>query len=421
MATNTELLQIARRDRSAAEILPELKNRFDAEALAKGVVVRELGDFLWAIDSPTEPSLYVDDEPTPAMTKLAGSNVWVHAARLLQGRAHAHYFRIKGEVHGPRVDTSALTPDHYPQPGVAQGQLSEHMVHRSGVYHDWPISWWVYASPGVDPAIPSPVMIWFDGEGLISRENNDRLFTVTENLVAQGKLPPMLHVLTSPGQVNPETMRVEGPNRRRRSLLYDTVNDDFNSMIFGEILPKVEPMFKVRRDAYSVGSSGQSSGAIGAFNMAWQRPDAVSRVYSKIGTYTSIQWRHGQADHNERFGFQDPTGFLDGGNIFPFMIRKWPQKNIRIFLSDGSYDLENQHGSWPLQAIQMANSFKMKEYDFRFTFGNSQHNSTEGGARNPEALAWLWRDYDPNRTEQTYEMDPDEKDKPYFRVQIMNR
>ncbi|MDA0206693.1 MAG: alpha/beta hydrolase-fold protein [Acidobacteria bacterium] len=421
MATNTELLQIARRDRAAAEILPELKSRFSAEALAQGVVLRELGDFLWAIDSASEPYLYVDDAPTPAMTKLAGSNVWIHAARLLQGRAHAHYFRVNGEVHGDRVDTAAFTEDHYPKPGVPQGQLSEHMVNRSGVYQDWPISWWVYASPGVDSAIPSPVMIWFDGEGLLSRENNDRLFTVTENLVAQGKLPPMLHVLTSPGEVNPETMRVQGPNRRRRSLLYDTVNDDFNKMIFGELLPKVEPMFKVRKDGYSVAASGQSSGAIGAFNMAWQRPEAVSRVYSKIGTYTSIQWRYGQAGHNERFGFQDPAGFMDGGNIFPFMIRKWPRKNIRVFLSDGNYDLENNHGSWPLQNLQMANSLKMAEYDFRFTFGNSQHNSTQGGAQNPEALAWLWRDYDQNRTEQTYEMDPDEKDKPYFRVQIMNR
>ena len=156
MATNTELLQIARRDRAAAEILPELKSRFNAEALAAGVVLRELGDFLWAIESTTEPYLYVDDEPTPAMTKLAGSNVWIHAARLLQGRAHAHYFRVNGEIHGNRVDTSAFTDDHYAKPGVPEGKLSDHMVHRSGVYHDWPISWWVYASPGSRPGHSLP-------------------------------------------------------------------------------------------------------------------------------------------------------------------------------------------------------------------------------------------------------------------------
>ena len=39
----------------------------------------------------------------------------------------------------------------------------------------------------------------------------------------------------------------------------------------------------------------------------------------------------------------------------------------------------------------------------------------------PEALAWLWRDYDPARTEQLYEMEAAEKAKPLFRVKIYNR
>jgi enterochelin esterase family protein len=33
----------------------------------------------------------------------------------------------------------------------------------------------------------------------------------------------------------------------------------------------------------------------------------------------------------------------------------------------------------------------------------------------------LWRDYDPNKTSQTYEMDPAERAKPLFRVSITNR
>lgn len=421
MTTDTELLQLAFQDLSASQILPELRSRFDSEALERGAVVRELGYFLWAIESATEPHLYIDDEPAPALTRLSNSNVWVHAAELLQGRSHAHYFRVNGDFHGSRVDTSALTPDHYPQDGVPVGQLSEHMVHHSPVYHGWPISWWVYASPGVDPAIPSPAMIWLDGNNFLSRDRRDRLFVVTENLVAQGKIPPMIHILTAPGELDPATMQMSREARRLRSLLYDSVNDDFNKMIFGEIMPKVQPMFKIRSDGYSIGSCGQSSGGIGAFNMAWQRPDAVSRVFSRIGTYTSIQWRWGQTDHNDRFGFEDPAGFLDGGNIFPFAIRKRPRKNIRVYLSDGSYDLENTHGSWPLQNIQMANSLKMAQYDFRFVFGNSQHNITQGAAECPEALAWIWRDYDQNRTEQVYEMDAAERDKPYFRVAIVNR
>ena len=90
-------------------------------------------------------------------------------------------------------------------------------------------------------------------------------------------------------------------------------------------------------------------------------------------------------------------------------------------MEDGSMDLENNHGSWPLQNVQLANSLKMPEYDFRFRFGNAQHSSANGDAMLPEALAWLWRDYDPAKTSQEFTMDPAEKYKPYFRIERLNR
>jgi len=39
----------------------------------------------------------------------------------------------------------------------------------------------------------------------------------------------------------------------------------------------------------------------------------------------------------------------------------------------------------------------------------------------PEEMTWLWRDYDPAKTEQTYEIEPAEKAKPLFRVKVYNR
>jgi hypothetical protein len=36
-------------------------------------------------------------------------------------------------------------------------------------------------------------------------------------------------------------------------------------------------------------------------------------------------------------------------------------------------------------------------------------------------MMWLWRDYDPSKTEQSYEMEASEKAKPPFRVSIVNR
>jgi len=39
----------------------------------------------------------------------------------------------------------------------------------------------------------------------------------------------------------------------------------------------------------------------------------------------------------------------------------------------------------------------------------------------PESLIWLWRDYDPAKTQQVYEMEESERSKPLFRVGITNR
>lgn len=420
------LIDMAKKQPAPAGLATELRNAFSAEKLGDGSAVAiDRGDFLWAIQSDSEPYLYVDDEPVKAMKKAA-DGLWYHTAKLLQGYSHAHFYRVDGKVLGDkRFDNGALHEDSYEQPGVPKGETSPMMIHESNIYPGYKISWWVYASPGVDPQKPAPVMIWHDGHRFLQRDMRDRLPVVTENLVHQKKIPPMVHILLAPtivddpvnGPYNPETPQ----QRSLRSLLYDSVNDHYNKMVFGEIYPKVETMYKLRKDGYSTGTCGQSSGGICAFNQAWFRPEQVSRVISRIGTFTSIQWRWGQDNPDKRFGYEDPAGFLDGGNVYPFLLRKRPRKNIRVWLSDGNYDLENAHGSWPLQNIQMANSLKMQEYDFHFRFGNSQHSTEHGAAELPEAMTWLWRGYDPSKTEQVYEMDPLEKEKPYFRVKIVNR
>ena len=192
-----------------------------------------------------------------------------------------------------------------------------------------------------------------------------------------------------------------------RSIEYDTVNDSYARFLRDEILAEVGQKYKLRPDGYSRAIAGNSSGGICAFNVAWQQPEQFSRVLSRIGSFTSIQWRTEEK--------------LDGGNVFPFMIRKQPKRNIRVWLQDGAEDLENEHGSWPLQNLQMANSLKMRDYDFHLSWGNGTHNGAHGNSELPEELIWLWRDYDPAKTEQAYTPDPAEKDRPYFRVKALNR
>ena len=68
-------------------------------------------------------------------------------------------------------------------------------------------------------------------------------------------------------------------------------------------------------------------------------------------------------------------------------------KPLRIFLQDGSNDLDNLHGSWPLANQEMAASLKFKKsYDYKFEFGDGGHNGKHGGAILPDALRWLWRE-----------------------------
>jgi enterochelin esterase family protein len=131
-----------------------------------------------------------------------------------------------------------------------------------------------------------------------------------------------------------------------------------------------------------------------------------SRVLSRIGSFTSIQWH---------------PGVIDGGNVYPFKIRKESKRNIRVWLQDGSNDLENEFGSWPLQNIQMANSLKRQGYDFHLSFGTGTHNGAQGNSEAPLELAWLWRDYDPAKTEQVFEMDAAEAAKGMFRVRLLDR
>lgn len=386
---------------------PELKDMLAKRSpnLAQGGVWVWGQDFLFAAQSEGAASVSIDAQPAVMLSRITGSNLSYRLVKMRTGVTHSYQFLNEGKPLGARRDVAGYNPDSYPKPGVPKGTLSEKKVITSKLYPGATADYWIYASPGVDPVKPSALMVWQDGQGMINGDlSNLRLFTVTENLVAQKLLPPMVHVMISPATVAAQNQ----PNRRSlRSIQYDTVSDLFGRYLMEEVLPEVEKVYKLRPDGYSRAISGESSGAICAFNVAWFFQDKFSRVHSTIGSYTSIQWR--------------PDDKQDGGNVYPFRIRRDPKKNIRVWMSDGVDDIENQFGSWPLQNLQFANSLKMKGYDFHYRLGDAAHNGSQAALDLPESLAWLWRDYDPGKTEQAYEQDPSEKDKPLYRIKTLNR
>lgn len=352
-------------------------------------------DFIFALKSSSAPSISVD-EGMPVKMKKAG-DLWLHRTTLKTGTIHRFSYLIDGKPFGGKNDVPAYTPDHYEQAGVPHGKLSGKAVHRSRIYDGMLSDYWTYAPAQYDAARPAAVMIWQDGAAYTAREGASRLQIVIDNLTHQKKIPVAIHVFIQPGMLG---------EKRMRSIEYDTVSDTYGRFLLSEILPEVAKNYNLRTDPYSRAIAGNSSGGICAFTAAWFMPNEFGRVLSRIGSFTSIQWKPGE---------------LDGGNVFPFKIRKEPKRNLRVWLQDGSEDLENTHGSWPYQNLQMANSLKMREYDFKLSFGIGTHNAGHGNAEAPAALTWLWRDYDPAQTEQTYTMDPAEKAKPFYRVKTLNR
>lgn len=375
---------------------PELRGLLTEEKLKKGTAwFAQGGDFLFAVESAATPWLVIDEGAQTGMKKAGG--LWYATAKLATGRTHNFQYMVAGKPFGGATDMPAFGPDSYEKPGVPKGKLEGKLVHESKIYPGMKSDYWVYVPAQYDANRPAAVMVWQDGEVLAPREMPSRAQIVFDNLTHEKKIPVIVQVFVSPGMTG---------QQRMRSIEYDTMDDRYPVFLRDEILAEVARKYNLRTDGYSRAIAGDSSGGICAFNAAYTHPELFTRVLSRIGSFTSIQWK---------------PGVLDGGNVYPFKIRKEPKKNIRVWLQDGAGDLENQFGSWPAQNVAMANSLKMMGYDFHFVWGNGTHSRNGGHAELPEEMVWLWRGYDAAKTGDEFPQDAAEKDRPMFRIKGLNR
>ena len=417
-----QLTDLAKSDSPALE--EAIRASFDAKDLKDGTAWSGHGpDFFFALEAASEPSLVVDGAPGARMQHRSGSDLWYASAHIeTVGRLHAFHYVVQGKPFGGRLDLPAFGPLSYLQPGVPTGTLSEKIINTSKIYDGMKSEYWIYVPAQYDPKVPAALMVFQDGGWYTDRDGRIPTLNVIDNLIAQKKIPVLIAVFINPGDISdspgtPTYAFVKAYSEKwhrtlkdaMRSTLYDTVSDRYPHFLRDEVLAEVEAKYNIRKDAYSHAITGLSSGGICSFNAAWQMPDQFSRVISWIGSFDSIQWK------------EDPN-VPDGGQDYPSKILREAKRNIRVWLQDGSEDLEiEQYGSWPLANLRMANALKQKGYDFHFSFGKGTHNPGHGSAQFPEEMIWLWRDYDPGKTEQAYEIEPSEKSKPVFRVTVTNR
>lgn len=390
-----KLLDLAQK--GGPELEQALRDTLTEDAIRKGsAVAGEGANFIWAVASDQPPRLQVDLlDPVPAR-KLGG--LWFYLGKLKTGTSHKYRWIVEGKPFGGANDLAAYGPDSYPQPGVPEGKITGPVVMESKLYPGMKANVWYYVAAQYDGSTPLPLQVWGDGQSYVKRMTNYRVLEALDNLTAQKKIPPMVNVFIEPGNAG---------GRAMRSIEYDTVDDTYSRYILEEILPEIGKSVRLREDGYSRAFVGESSGGICAFNAAYFKPDQFSRVLSWIGSFAALQ---------------TSTAEPVGGAAYPLKVRRDPKRNIRVWLQDGADDQENPRaGSWPLANIHLANSLKLKGYDYHLSFGVGTHNQAQGSAELPESLVWLWRDYDPAKTTQDFVQDPEEQAKPLWRVVTLNR
>jgi len=260
-----------------------------------------------------------------------------------------------------------LSPDSQPKDGVPRGKVTKREW-KSEVFPGTVRNYWVYVPAQYDGSKPACVMVFQDGGAYVKEDGDFRAPIVFDNLIHEGAMPVTIGIFIDPGEIPAK----EGEKAvRNRSFEYDTLSGQYAKFLLEEILPAVGKEYKLTGEASGRAICGISSGGICAFTVAWQRPDAFSKVLSHVGSFTNIR----------------------GGHVYPALIRKTDPKPIRVFLQDGSGDLDNQHGNWPLANQEMAAALKFAKYDYRFEYGTGAHSGKHGGAILPESLRWLWRDH----------------------------
>ncbi len=224
----------------------------------------------------------------------------------------------------------------------------------------------VYAPhPDLAAGKTTGLMVLQDGPKFSGAQGAWRTLNVFDALIAAGAIPPLAGIFVSPG-LHADTAK----NGQQRSLEYDTLSTAYSEFLLQEVLPLAAKHARWTDDPDLHAIGGWSSGAICAFTVAWNRPDAFRKVYSANGSFTNIR----------------------GGHVYPAAVRDGPKRPLRVYLCSTTHDLSRpKWGDWATANKAMAAALENAGYDTRFDFGEGTHEPAYAAARFPDALTWLWR------------------------------
>ena len=285
---------------------------------------------------------------------------------------------------GPNPNSQyRLGPDSMSQDGVPKGEIQGPFHIQSNAYPGTQHTYWVYVPAQYDPAIPTALMVFQDGQTFKDPNGDLRAQNVMDNLIYRHELPVMIGVFINPGrtpeQAEPSPETSWGDGTTNRGTEYNTPDDKYARVVTEELMPALYKDYNISKDPEMHGIGGSSSGAIAAFAVAWERPNDFRKVLSNVGSFTDIR----------------------GEYVYPERVLAAEKKPIRVFLCDGRNDNRsaNPNRDWFYQNVRLMKALTQKGYDVNYAFGINSHGQKFGGPIMPEMMRWLWRDAQPISTD----------------------
>jgi sugar lactone lactonase YvrE len=275
-----------------------------------------------------------------------------------------------GVAQPPSIGTPldySLGADSQPHADVPHGTVTRHTLAPGKFFPGTPHNYQVYVPAEYEPSRPAAYMIFLDGSGYAG--DAVRVPVVLDNLIARHDLPPMLAIFLDPGVM--PALSDQAQNRYERIFEYDSLTPRFANFLIGELVPEIAARYNLSKDPNDHGIAGLSTGGVGAFVAAWNRPDQFRRVITWIGSF----------------------GNFRGADRLPGLIRRTEPRPIRVFMQTGRQDLVNYAGSWYLENPRMAAALEFAGNDVRIELGEDGHSNRHGASMLGDTLRWLWRDY----------------------------
>ena len=263
----------------------------------------------------------------------------------------------------PETPPSTYTPPAVRPEDLRRGRVENFTFAASKIFPGTARQVSVFIPAQYNGSTPACVYVKFDGYNAVEKN-------LLEQMIAAKEMPTTVGVFVRPGELPPTIKGTLG--RRNRDFEYDAMGDDNVRFLVEELLPDVAKRFdlKLSTSGNDRCIAGGSSGGIAAFNAAWERPEAFSRVYANSGSFVAFR----------------------GGHEFPALVRKFEARPIRAYLTTGMRDMENAAGDWFLLDLEMDKALKFSGYDYSFRVVNGGHVAGYYDYFR-EAMSYLWKDW----------------------------